>query len=281
MSKENAIRVLGVQRELADVVGSCGNSAYKVGKDISILLDEVLNNDISAVFVYGDFDGGFSDVDLYSLSVVMRKNVSVLALTINGVDIGDETMSLLCDSLLHSNVQYLDLTNTPLDEEAGRSLAALAQNNHNIRTVIVEETLISEEAMDEIDMACQFNEIGFALPSVVIAPNKKRLCVSHQFNACPNGDFCIYAHTDNSTADAEVRDWSELLKTEQLETGASWKNADQSGAPTFTLNRDRIKRSTKSNEDTVPKRSSDKLPFVAMGFAVFAVAISWLVLRKK
>ena len=274
MTQDTRIRVLGVQRELADVVGTCGNSAYSVGKDISILLDEVLNNDISAVFVYGDFGSGFSDVDLYSLAVVFRKNVSVLALTISGVDIGDETMSLLCDSLLHSNVQYLDLTNTPLDEEAGRSLAALAQNNHNIRTVIVEETLISEEAMDEIDMACQFNDVGYSLPQVVVAPNKKRLCVPFQFNSCPNGDYCVYAHSEGMSEASESRDWSSFLKREEPAVGASWKGSDVSPKPVFTLNRERIKNPNLSPSKA--DRGANTIRIVSSLIIVSAIAICLL-----
>jgi hypothetical protein len=234
-------RVLGADRNLADIIPDLGgidtslatnipaasrNSIYRAGDDISILLDEVLNNDISAMFIYDDFES-FSDVDLYSLSIVMRKNTSVLAVTMSGVDIGDEIFGTFCESMLNSNVQYIDLCNTPLDEEAGRSIAGLAHNNTNLRTVIVEDTLISDEALDEIDLACLFNEStaveisqkraaaklkatvsSDATQAVMTAEAYKeamaaaaakkaetpRLCVANEFNSCPHGSSCLFVH---------------------------------------------------------------------------------------
>eukprot|EP00758_Cryptobia_borreli_P001743 Tbor_TRINITY_DN2496_c0_g1::TRINITY_DN2496_c0_g1_i1::g.2592::m.2592 len=251
-------RVLGIQRDVSDFQSIYAkNSSYSAGSDISILLDEILNNDISAVFIYDDFSK-LSDVDLYSISVVLKKNTSLQAITLSGVDLTDETMSLICNSLVHSNVQYLDFCNTPLDDESGSSLAALAQNNTNIRTVIVEDTLVSEEIMDEIDLACQYNETAYDAPKVVqpsgtpssssgaMSPNhcKTRLCVPFQFNMCPNGEHCIFSHSSVSNSsdmgNSEERDWVNLLQIGQRDavpTGASWRAEDdnKNSGRSFTM----------------------------------------------
>lgn len=248
---DSSRRVLGADRNLADILPvidassmsnqrPARNSIYRTGDDISVLLDEVLNNDISAVFIYDDFEC-FSDVDLYSLSVVMRKNTSVLAVTMSGVDIGDEMFGTFCESLLHSNVQYIDLCNTPLDEDAGRSLAALAHNNTTLRTVIVEDTLISDEALDEIDLACLFNDstavemsqkrqtsqqqsmlsvttaaaIDSSLPPAEETQRQQRLCVANEFNSCPHGASCLFAHGATNTSSAGSGEGVGLLSPQE------------------------------------------------------------------
>jgi len=177
------------------------NSRYVAGEDsIWILLDEVLNNDTRAVFVYDDFTGSFTDDDACALAAVLRYNTSLLSITLNGVDVGDSAVGHICDALVRSRVRLIDLSNTFLADEAGASLLALALCNRNLRTIIVDETLIDEEIMDEIDMACLNNEQW----EVQEPPPMKRtrasglgpprLCVQNCFGACPNGQYCMLSH---------------------------------------------------------------------------------------
>ena len=223
---ERKQRVLGVQREAPVTSTKFGNenSRYKVGDDISILLDEVLNNSVRSILIFDQFSGQFSDMEVYSLSVVFKYNFSVLALTISGCDIGDEAVSMLCEALVHTNVQYIDFTSTPLDDEAGRSLAGLAHCNQNLRTVVIDDTLISEELMDEVDVCCQFNESNNPNPQVTpIDPNRTRYCVAHFCGGCPNGDYCLLSHAPiNSRGGVRAEaNWRKELPPDP-EEGASW-----------------------------------------------------------
>lgn len=124
---------------------------------------------------------------------------------------------MLCETLLYSRVNYLDLSNTPLGDEAGTTLAALAHINPYLRTVIVDDTLIADDVLDEIDVACQFNQSNYEgnggstdeslIDNIKLTNLKQRLrqaicalskhthfCVAFLFGCCPNGDLCLYSH---------------------------------------------------------------------------------------
>lgn len=224
-------RTLGVQRTTDEVLPPSDpseNTKYRAGDDIGILLDEVLNNKTRAILVFDDFSGKFSDFDLYQLSVVMRFNTSLVAITISGVDIGDETVAMLCQSLIPTNVQYVDFTNTPLDEEAGSSLAALARCNTNLRTVVVTDTLISEELMDEIDVACMDNEIANDAARVVTTdPDRTLYCYANILQCCPNGEYCLFSHDRPGGGVIKAKsllDWDKALPPPP-KVGASWRPA--------------------------------------------------------
>jgi hypothetical protein len=226
-------RTLGVQRAADEVLPPSDpseNTKYKAGDDIGILLDEVLNNKTRAILVFDDFSGKFSDFDLYQLSVVMRFNTSLVAITISGVDIGDETVAMLCQSLIPTNVQYVDFTNTPLDEEAGSSLAALARCNTNLRTVVVTDTLISEELMDEIDVACMDNEIANDAPRVITTdPDRTIFCYANVLQCCPNGEYCLFSHDQPGGVSVRAKnllDWDKALPPPP-KAGASWRPAQE------------------------------------------------------
>lgn len=195
------------------------NSAYVnvEEQDFAILADEVLNNRVLSVLVFAGHSPRIGDFEICSLCRAMQYNVSVEALTLSGLNVSDEAIGLLCEALLHSRVTYLDFSNTPLEDEAGRSIAALAHMNPYLRTVVVSSTLIAEEIQDEIDVACQFNQSNFEsnqnrmdeqvfregevdrlrqrLVQVIRVKEKKiLLCVAHLFECCPNGEFCVYSH---------------------------------------------------------------------------------------
>lgn len=97
------------------------NSSYTnvLEDDFHNLVDEVLNNSIRSVLIYDDFSGAFSDAELGSLSMAFQYNLSVEAVTLNGVNVTDESVSMLCESLLRSCVNYIDLSNTPIEDEGG------------------------------------------------------------------------------------------------------------------------------------------------------------------
>jgi hypothetical protein len=249
---ERKQRVLGVQREAPAASAKSGNenSRFRVGDDISVLLDEVLNNSVRSVHIFDQFSGQFSDMEVYSLSLVFKYNYSVLALTISGCDIGDEAVSMLCEALVHTNIQHVDFTNTPLDDEAGCSLAGLAHCNQNLRTVVIDDTLISEDLMDEIDVCCQYNESTNPNPPIQpIDPGRTRYCVAHFCGGCPNGDFCLMSHaaiTARGGAKAVARFRRELPP--EPEEGASWQPQGEQ--------RQRLKL----NIQKAPKRSLPQLP---------------------
>lgn len=225
-------RVLGAQRQVEEVIPSSSvdaNTNFHVGDDTLILMDEVLNNSTRAVLVFDDFSDRFTDFEMYQLSKAFKFNKTIVALTMSGVNVGDDGVSLLCQSLVQSNIQYIDLTNTPLDDEAGSSLAALARCNRNLRTVIVTDTLISEEILDEIDLACQINEsTGDPDPLAPIHSGEDpKWCVAHLFDACPNGAYCVFSHNLPGTGSADQRqleaDWEKALPPPPRE-GATWRN---------------------------------------------------------
>jgi hypothetical protein len=259
-------RTLGVQRAAADVLPPSDpkeNTQYKVGDDIGVLLDEVLNNKTRAILVFDDFSGKFTDFDLYQLSVVIRHNTSLVAITISGVDIGDETVALLCQSLIPTNVQYIDFTNTPLDEEAGSSLAALARCNTNLRTVVVTDTLISEDLMDEIDVACMDNEIANDAPRVVtVDPDRTLYCYAHVLQCCPNGEYCLFSHSqpgNSSSRPKSLLDWDKALPPPPKE-GASWKpqydDDGEEGSPKMRLDLKQFRDARKRVATSAPVSSS-------------------------
>lgn len=258
-------RVLGAQREMpTPSAGSVSeNSAFRVGDDVTILLEEVLNNSIRAVLVYDDFSGAFTDVDLYSLSRVFRYNRSVISLCISGVDISDDAVSLLCEALMNSNVQYIDFTNTPLDDEAGSSLAALANCNKALRTVVVDDTLISEDIMDEIDLACQYND-SFPLPKPIpIDDNRTRYCLENLFGACPYGDMCLFSHApvgSDSQAGTPAEPAKELPP--KPPQGASWKSG--SDRKTYSIR-------PKAPSSSCKKKGSQFFGFTTMQVSTVAV----------
>jgi len=189
-------RILGVHRSLEAVSqDSVYNSKYTCGEDITTLLDEVLNNSVRSVFIFDDFQNSFTDVELYSLSLVLKYNVTLAAITLSGCDIGEEAVEMFCEALLRTNVQYLDFTNTPIDDTVAKAIGSLVRLNPSVRTVVVDDTLLSEDMMDEIDAACQFNETNFGPPPIVpIDLNRMRYCARHLVGACMNGDSCPFSH---------------------------------------------------------------------------------------
>ncbi|RNF08775.1 uncharacterized protein Tco025E_07077 [Trypanosoma conorhini] len=254
------------------------NSEYtRPGEDdINVLTSEILNNSIRAVMLFSDFSAAFTDVEVYSISVAMQYNLSLEALTINGVNVSDEAISMLCEALVQSRVSFIDLSNTPLEDEAGRSLAALAHVNPYVRTIVLDDTLIAEEVLDEIDVACQFNQSNFEanagaveiakpaelarlrhrLQHIIRAKHKKTYyCVAHLLGMCPNGDLCLYSHTLMTTgapdANANLHErladlfatggnWQDKLPSPP-QAGASWKDPSEGQGQTLRLNLARCK----------------------------------------
>lgn len=253
------------------------NSNYtNVGEDeFHILAEETLNNSIRSILVYDDFSGYFGDAEVFSLSMAFQYNLSVEALTLSGINVSDESISALCDALIRSRVNYLDLSNTPLEDEAGRSIAALAHLNPYLRTVIVDDTLIAEEVLDEIDVACQFNQSNYEscdneMDEAVFLPAhlarlkhrlqqtiraKKRqvyFCAAHLYGCCPNDDLCFYSHALGHSGMAEGNPslaskltelfaqggaWEEKLPPRPSD-GASWRHPDEVGRrPTLNWTR--------------------------------------------
>ena len=274
-------RVLGVQRDVGQLVSSSGmNSKYTVGADIMILLDEVLNNSTRAVLVFGDFSSNFSDFEMYQLAKVIQYNHSLVAVTISSVDIGDDLIGVFCQALMRSNIQYLDFTNTPIDDDAGTSLAALAQCNPNLRTVIVTNTLISDDIMDEIDAACLNNETNFDVPCPPpILPNRTRYCVAHIFHSCPNGQYCLLSHAPPGASerrDLNALDWDCALENHRLTAGATWRTDDEFSKPlTIDLQRSRIRISRVANRGSEQKYVERKIG-IAVGTLSFVAIVSLL-----
>jgi hypothetical protein len=246
---ERAQRVLGAPLESTSVPTSADeNTQYRVGLDTYVLLDEVLNNSIRAIMIYDDFTARFNDADMSALAAVARYNTSLLAINMCGVCVGDASVSLLCDALVRGNVRQIDLSNTYLDDETGASLLALAHCNPRLRTVVVDDTLISEAMMDEIDLVCQFNESSAEelAPVEAIDKQRERYCVHHCFGCCPNGDFCLFSHRSidvGAGAGRETRgDGRPLQLPEKPSQGASWQgggggggDAEAEGKPLFQM----------------------------------------------
>ncbi|KPA73526.1 hypothetical protein ABB37_09837 [Leptomonas pyrrhocoris] len=241
------------------------NSEYtNVTEDeFHVLAEETLNNSIRSILVYDDFSGYFGDAEVYSLSMAFQYNLSVEALTLSGINISDESICALCEALVRSRVNYIDLSNTPLEDEAGRSIAALAHVNPYLRTVIVDDTLIADDVLDEIDVACQFNHSNWEgndsrmdeallrssdlirlkhrLQHIIRAQHKKvHFCVAHLFGCCPNGDLCLYSHSLGTSELGELDtslsakiselfasggNWEERLPPRPSD-GASWRNPE-------------------------------------------------------
>ncbi|KAG5500906.1 hypothetical protein GH5_04492 [Leishmania sp. Ghana 2012 LV757] len=252
------------------------NSNYtNVGEDeFHVLAEETLNNLIRSILVYDDFSGYFGDAEVYSLSMAFQYNLSVEALTLRGINVSDEAISSLCEALVRSRVNFIDLSNTPLEDEAGRSIAALAHINPYLRTVIVDDTLIADDVLDEIDVACQFNQSNFEgskgavdesmfrpadvgrlkhrLQQIIRAQEKKiHYCVAHLFGCCPNGEMCLYAHslgksgTDlmDTSLSAKISelfanggDWEERLPPRPTD-GPSWRNPEDEAQRASRANR--------------------------------------------
>jgi hypothetical protein len=219
---------------------------------------------------------------------------------------------------------------------AGRSIAGLAHNNTNLRTVIVEDTLISDEALDEIDLACLFNEstaveitqkraaalaaggsIAAASPTIMTAERYKeavaaaaakkaetpRLCVANEFNSCPHGASCLYAHgATNASAlsNGELspeeaakrrKGWQQLLQGEDEEADSSYNrtrnkklndntttNTDEPKAKPalkFTLNKPAATTTPTNNKaaKTNSKRGGNNNGVIALAVAVAGAVI--------
>ncbi|KAF8281118.1 hypothetical protein TcBrA4_0091710 [Trypanosoma cruzi] len=254
------------------------NSEYtRPGEDdIHVLMSEILNNFIRSVMLFSDFSSAFTDVEVYSISVAVQYNLSLEAITMNGVNVSDEAISMLCEALIKSRVSFIDLSNTPLEDEAGRSLAALAHVNPYLRTVVLDDTLIAEEVLDEIDVACQFNQSNFEandgaveignpaelarlrhrLQHIIRAKHRKTYyCVAHLLGMCPNGDLCLYSHSLMTTgapdANANLHErlanlfssggnWQDKLPSPP-QAGASWKDPNEADGQTLRLNLERCK----------------------------------------
>nr|CCC89603.1 conserved hypothetical protein [Trypanosoma congolense IL3000] len=254
--------------------------------DIQLLAAEILNNSTRAIMVFGELGCNFSDVELYLISVVVQYNLSLEAITINGVDVGDEAVSILCEALTKSRVSFIDLSNNPLENEAGHSLAALAHVNPYVRTIVLDDTLISEEVLDEIDVACQFNQSNFEgnggvvepgnasevvrirhrIRNIIKAKHKKIIyCVPHVLGVCPDGDMCLFSHSPmtsgapdaNANLHERIADMfasgGGLSKlSPQPKAGASWKTPDDEGRSSLRLNlgKRRLARSTKEEQES-------------------------------
>lgn len=214
------------------------NSAYVdvEEQDFAILVEEVLNNSILSVLVFANYSPRIGDCEICALSKAMEYNVSLEALTLSGLDISDDAFSVLCQSLIHSRVSFLDFSYSSVEDSGGLSIAALAHMNPYLRTVVVTGTLIGEDIRDEIDVACQFNHSNFesngsttveesllsrtsqSLSSntqgEVIAYDANQLkrkivqvmrikekqvvlCVARLFGCCPEGELCLYSHDLN------------------------------------------------------------------------------------
>lgn len=257
------------------------NSAYTnvAEHEFHVLAEETLNNSIRSVLVYDDFSGYFGDAEVFSLSMAFQYNLSVEALTLSGINISDECVCSLCEALVRSRVNYIDLSNTPLEDEAGRSLAALAHVNPYLRTVIVDDTLIADDVLDEIDVACQFNHSNWEgnggrveeglFRSADLARLKHRLqqttraqhrrvhfCVAHLFGCCPNGELCLYSHTlgkggleeVDTSLSAKISElfanggnWEDRLPPRPSD-GASWRNPEDDEGRKTRLRRARLER---------------------------------------
>jgi hypothetical protein len=319
-------RTLGVQRDISETLQRANqrdprraegrrsdeNSRYHVGMDLWILLDEVVNNTIRAILIYDTFSGSFTDFEVQALSTVMKYNKSVIAINMNGVEIGDASISLLCDSLIHSNVQLMDFTNTPLDDDAGRSLLALCHLNHSIRTVVVDDTLISEDLLDDIDLACVYNEKTYPEPEVYpIEPDRRRYCVQHLFGVCPNGVFCPLSHEAIGSSHGESGDprrRKRIVPEAQPLAGPSWQGNladDDSNEEKFVIDKSLLlqplkdqtqkeKKAKKAGErkkkqsttEKKPKATDDSnrsnweatAPYIVLGTATAVLAIGSVVL---
>lgn len=277
------------------------NSSYTSVEmdDFQSLVDEVLNNSIRSVLVYDNFSNCFGDVEVYSLSMGFQHNLSVEALTLSGINVTDESICILCESLVRSRVNFIDLSNTPLQDEAGQSLAALAHVNPYLRTVIVDDTLIPDDVLDEIDVACQFNQSNYEgngnsvdgsllnesdlsrlrkRLSQIIRSHMKRVhfCVAHLFGCCPNGELCLYSHNLSSGgADDELAglsekisklfttggNWEDKLPPRPQE-GASWRSPEDATASRATVSRQRrleLQRA-RASHDAKPIPSASLVP---------------------
>ena len=220
MAQHRGQRVIGVPLGV-HVTSSSNpeeNTQYRIGGDIFVLLDEVLNSTTRSICVYGRvgnimledgtfvegpddmiedvLDDAFDDEMMIALAQCLPFNSSLLAVNINGVAVTDAGVVAVCRALVNTNVRLIDLTNTVIDDETGVALLELAQANLYLRTVIVDETLIAENLMDEIDMACLNNEalVPSLPPPAAIDQNRMRFCVPNFFQLCPDGIYCAWAH---------------------------------------------------------------------------------------
>lgn len=228
------------------------NSAYTdvEEQDIAILLEEVLNNSIISILIFANHSPKIGEFELCCLSRSMQYNLSIEALTLSGLNVSDEAISLLCESLIHSRVSFIDFTLTPLQDEAGLSIAALAHLNPYLRTVVATATLFSEEILDEIDAACQFNHSNFEsnggrtveesslregelssmkqrLVQIIRVKEKKVvLCVAHLFESCPNGEYCCYSHDLSlSSVSGGERKFKDALEAMFSDGEAGWEGS--------------------------------------------------------
>ncbi|CAJ1009612.1 hypothetical protein Q4I28_004926 [Leishmania naiffi] len=252
------------------------NSNYtNVGNDeFHVLAEETLNNSIRSILVYDDFSGFFGDAEVYSLSMAFQYNLSVEALTLRGINISDEAICSLCEALVRSRVNYIDLSNTPLEDEAGRSIAALAHVNPYLRTVIVDDTLIADDVLDEIDVACQFNQSNFEgnkgevdesllrpadlgrlkhrLQQIIRAQERKtHYCVAHLFGCCPNGEMCLYAHSLGKSGMDEIDASLSAKISELFANGGNWEERlppRPTDGPSWRNPEDEVKRAPRSNK---------------------------------
>jgi hypothetical protein len=138
----------------------------------------------------------FGDAEMAALASVLQYNNSLLAITINGVGVGDRSVVALCRALATAKVRLLDLTTTFLDDESGIALLELAHRNPNLRTIVVDDTLISENLVDDIDLACLNNDASQPVmpPPVPIDAARTRYCVRHFFGFCTEGSYCSWSH---------------------------------------------------------------------------------------
>ncbi|SCU66172.1 zinc finger CCCH domain-containing protein 6, putative [Trypanosoma equiperdum] len=261
------------------------NSGYiRAGvDDLHILASEILNNNTRAVMVFGEFGSSFGDVEMYLISVVVQYNMSLEAITINAVNVSDDAVSMLCEALTKSRVSFIDFSSTPLESEAGHSLAALAHVNPYVRTIILDDTLVAEEVLDEIDVACQFNQSNFEanggvvdpggtaevarirhrIRNIIRAKHKKIIyCVPHVLGTCPDGDMCMFSHTPMTSGapDTNANLHERIVDVFAVggglnklpappKAGASWKNPEELGEHTLRLNLEKCRPGKASRKE--------------------------------
>ncbi|ESL11985.1 hypothetical protein TRSC58_00255 [Trypanosoma rangeli SC58] len=104
---DDGVKLEQLERALAFYASR--NSEYtRPGEDdINVLTSEILNNSIRSVMLFGDFSAAFTDVEVYSVSVAVQYNLSLEALTMNGINMSDEALSMLCEALVQSRVSLL------------------------------------------------------------------------------------------------------------------------------------------------------------------------------
>lgn len=70
-------------------------------------------------------------------------------LLLDGNSFGDEGFSLICNSLIYSKIEYLDLRNNQLSEKSLKLLKNLALKNKNLRKISFQNNNLKENQFSE------------------------------------------------------------------------------------------------------------------------------------